>query len=220
MSAVLHSCCRSKFFRIDLRRLSSSYSSMMISQIPNSDENPANFNILGLIPPFQLKPRNFSSTANSPDTEIAPPGTVKRDPSPLANETRQVLDDTMRTMYGLSRVAAALGVVQIGIGGWVYYHCITELPSPPLTSEVSAAAASYAMTVTFPMCLSFILRRRLRPMFFVRKMEEEGRMQILKLNLQVAKSMNLMFARLRSVSCVSASGLASGFICMAVFDGE
>ncbi|KAI4372861.1 hypothetical protein MLD38_011044 [Melastoma candidum] len=70
---------------------------------------------------------------------------------------------------------------------------------------VTCAASS------FPLALAFLLRRSLKPMLFFRKMEEQGRLQILTLALQVSKCFDLFFARVRGVSYACAAGLSAAF---------
>ncbi|PWA40995.1 hypothetical protein CTI12_AA557550 [Artemisia annua] len=55
--------------------------------------------------------------------EITGP-TVERDVSALGNETRQVLDEMFKTIYGLSKSLALLGLFQLGLGGWISFATI------------------------------------------------------------------------------------------------
>lgn len=130
--------------------------------------------------------------------------TVERDLSALANETRQVLETLMKTIYGLSRVVAVLSLLQLGMGAWISY--IT--PSSPIT-EVSIQSF---VAFGFSFSLAFMLRQSLKPMYFFKKMEEQGRLQILTLTLQVAKNLNVLFVRLRGASFMCVAGLSIGFL--------
>jgi|UniRef100_A0A2N9IKT8 hypothetical protein len=130
--------------------------------------------------------------------------TVERDLSPLANETREVLQGMMKTIYGLSKAVAFLGLVQLGLGAWISY--ITK--SAPIT-EVSIMSA---VAFGFPFSLAFMLRQSLKPMYFFKKMEEQGRLQILTLTLQVVKNLNVLFVRIRGVSFVCIAGLSVGVL--------
>ncbi|PON81344.1 hypothetical protein TorRG33x02_228720 [Trema orientale] len=130
--------------------------------------------------------------------------TVERDLSPLANETRDVLEKMMMNIYGLSRAVALLGLLQLGVGAWISY--ITR--SSPIT-EVSIQSF---VAFGFPFTLAFMLRQALKPMYFFKKMEEQGRLQILTLTLQVAKNLNLLFIRLRGVSFLCLAGLSIGIL--------
>ncbi|XP_004510981.1 uncharacterized protein [Cicer arietinum] len=148
-----------------------------------------------------------SQNPNFKHQEIEGP-TVERDLSPLANETREVLERMMKNIYGLSRVVALMGLVQLCIGGWITY--ITK--SSPIT-EVSVQSF---LAFAFPFSLAFMLRQSLKPMHFFKKMEEQGRLQILTLTLQVAKQMNVLFVRVRGVSFLCIVGLSAGLV-FAVF---
>lgn len=128
--------------------------------------------------------------------------TVERDVSPLANETREVLENMMKTMYGLSRAVAILGLVQLGLGVWISY--LTR--SSPIT-EVSIQGI---VAFGFPFTLAFMLRQGLKPMYFFKKMEEQGRLQILTHTLQVAKNLNLLFVRVRGLSFMCIAVLSIG----------
>ncbi|CAL5196307.1 unnamed protein product [Lathyrus oleraceus] len=148
-----------------------------------------------------------SENPNFKHQEIEGP-TVERDLSPLANETRQILETMMKNIYGLSRVVALMGLVQLGVGGWITY--VTR--SSPIT-EVSVQSL---LAFAFPFSLAFMLRQSLKPMRFFKKMEEQGRLQILTLTLQVAKQLNVLFVRVRGVSFVCVVGLSAGLL-FAVF---
>jgi hypothetical protein len=148
-----------------------------------------------------------SENPNFKHQEIEGP-TVERDLSPLANETRDVLEGMMKNIYGLSRVVALMGLVQLGVGGWITY--ITK--SSPIT-EVSVQSF---LAFAFPFSLAFMLRQSLKPMHFFKKMEEQGRLQILTLTLQVAKQMNVLFVRVKGVSFLCILGLSAGLV-FAVF---
>lgn len=167
------------------------------------------------------KPRFFSSSSDSekpqnpnPDPypsqnpefkhqEIEGP-TVERDPSALAEETREVLEKTMRSIYSLSKAMALLGLVQLGLGAWITY--MTK--SSPITEVSIQSFVAFA----FPFSLAFLLRQSLKPMYFFKKMEEQGRLQILTLTLQVAKQLNLFFVRIRGVSVICIVGLSAGVL--------
>lgn len=171
---------------------------------------------------WNLKPRYFSSS-NSPSEsdksqnqsehpsqipdlkhqEIEGP-TVERDLSALANETREVLESMMKNIYGLSRAVAVLGLVQLGLGALISY--VTK--AAPMT-EVSIQSF---VAFGFPFTLAFMLRQSLKPMYFFKKMEELGRLQILTLTLQVAKNLNIFFVRVRGVSFLCIAGMSVGLL--------
>ncbi|KAL5760496.1 hypothetical protein ACOSQ2_019334 [Xanthoceras sorbifolium] len=130
--------------------------------------------------------------------------TVERDLSALANETRGVLDDMMRKIYSLSRAVALLGLFQLGLGAWISY--MTR--SAPIM-EVSIQSF---VAFGFPFTLALMLRRSLKPMYFFKKMEEQGRLQILTLTLQIAKNLNVLFLRVRGVSYLCAAGMSFGLL--------
>ena len=130
--------------------------------------------------------------------------TVERDLSALANETREVLERTMKNIYGLSRAVAVLGLVQLGLGAWISY--VTK--ATPMT-EVSIQSF---VAFGFPFTLAFKLRQTLKPMLFFRKMEELGRLQILTLTLQVTKNLNIFFVRVRGVSFLCIAGMSVGLL--------
>jgi hypothetical protein len=64
----------------------------------------------------------------------------------------------------------------------------------------------------FPFTLAFMLRQSLKPMYFFKKMEELGRLQILTLTLQVAKNLNIFFVRVRGVSFLCIAGMSVGLL--------
>lgn len=141
-----------------------------------------------------------SQNPNFKHQEIEGP-TVERDPSALANETRQVLDDLIKTLYSSSKAIAALGLLQLALGAWVSY--LTR------SAPIFEASLLGCVAFGFPFSLAFLLRQSVKPIYFFFKMEQLGRLQILTLSLQVAKSLNLFFVRARGVSyfCVAALSL-------------
>ncbi|KAK2637083.1 hypothetical protein Ddye_031875 [Dipteronia dyeriana] len=130
--------------------------------------------------------------------------TVERDLSALANETRDVLEDMMKKMYSLSRAVAFMSLFQLGLGVWISY--ITR--STPIM-EVSIQSL---VAFGFPFTLALMLRRSLKPMYFFKKMEELGRLQILTLTLQIAKNLNILFLRVRGVSYLCTAGMSFGLL--------
>ncbi|KAI3676672.1 hypothetical protein L1987_86284 [Smallanthus sonchifolius] len=140
--------------------------------------------------------------------EITGP-TVERDVSALANETRQVLDEMSKTVYILSKSLALLGLFQLGLGAWISY--VMKSNSVPEVSMQSFLAFG------LPFSLSFMLRRSLKPISFFRKMEEQGRLQILTLALQVAKNLNVFFVRLNVVSYLCIGGASLGLLVIALY---
>lgn len=144
-----------------------------------------------------------SKNPNFKHQEIEGP-TVDRDLSALANETRDVLEGMMKTFYSSSKVIAALGVVQLGLGAWISY--LTR------SSPINEVTVMSCVAFGFPFTLAFMLRQCVKPMYFFKKMEEQGRLQILTLTLQVAKSMNTFFVRVRGVSYACIVGLSAGLL--------
>ncbi|CAJ1978157.1 unnamed protein product [Sphenostylis stenocarpa] len=142
-----------------------------------------------------------SQNPNFKHQEIEGP-TVERDLSPLANETRVVLESMMRNMYRLSQVLAAMGLVHLTLGAWLTYLTKSE--------PVTAVSVQSLVAFAFPFSLAFVLRRALKPIHFFRKMEEQGRLQILTLTLQTAKQLNALFGRVRAVSLLCIFGVAVG----------
>ncbi|CAK9154883.1 unnamed protein product [Ilex paraguariensis] len=134
--------------------------------------------------------------------------TVERDVSALANETRQVLETMMKTVYSLSQALAVLGLVNLGLGAWISY---TTRSSPILEVSIQSFLA-----FGFPFSVAFLLRRSLKPMNFFRKMEEQGRLQILTLTLQVVKNLNMFFLRVRGVSYLCIAGASIGLVFVAL----
>ncbi|KAL6514951.1 hypothetical protein OROGR_020530 [Orobanche gracilis] len=140
--------------------------------------------------------------------EITGP-TVERDLSALANETRDILETTMKNVYRLSKVLFGLGLVHLGLGAWISHNSVLNSPF----SEVSVQSL---LAFGLPLSLAFMLRRVLKPMYFFKKMEEQGRLQILTLTLQVAKNMNTFFVRVRGVSYLCIAGASIGLLLIAV----
>ncbi|XP_008795702.2 uncharacterized protein LOC103711370, partial [Phoenix dactylifera] len=100
---------------------------------------------------------------------------------------------------------ALLGIAHLGLGAWIAYAV-----RPP--DEVSIQGL---MAFAFPFSLAFLMRRSLKPIAFFRKMEEQGRLQILTLALQASKSLNLLFLRIRVVSTCCILGISAG--CLVTF---
>ncbi|KAK7343185.1 hypothetical protein VNO80_26148 [Phaseolus coccineus] len=153
--------------------------------------------------PGQAQSPYPSQNPNFKHQEIEGP-TVERDLSPLAAETRVVLGTMMRNMYRLSHALAAMGLVHLTLGAWVTY----QTKSDPVMEVSVQSLVAFA----FPFSVAFMLRRALKPIHFFRKMEEQGRLQILTLTLQTAKQLNALFARARVVSllCVFAVVVGAG----------
>ncbi|KAK8639875.1 hypothetical protein V6N13_138241 [Hibiscus sabdariffa] len=171
------------------------------SSTPTPNQNPDN-----------EKPGNSSSESHpsqNPDfkhQEIEGP-TVERDLSALANETRGVLETMMKNIYGLSKAVAVLGLLHLGLGAWISY---AHGSGPHPFNEVTIQSV---MAFGFPFTLAFMLRQSVKPMYFFKMMEERGRLQILTLTLQVAKSLNVLFVRFRvvSLSCIAAASIGLMF---------
>ncbi|KAJ0965130.1 hypothetical protein J5N97_026268 [Dioscorea zingiberensis] len=144
-------------------------------------------------------------TQNPPETpefqhqEIEGP-TVERDLSALANETRQSLDALRKSVYDLSSSLALLGIANLTIGATVIYFFKPH----------SVFAVQDLVAFAFPFSIAFLMRRSVKPITFFRKMEEQGRLQILTLCLQVSKTLNLLFLRIRVVSLGCVAGLVAG----------
>lgn len=130
--------------------------------------------------------------------------TVERDLSALAEETREVLQRTMKSMYSLSKAMAVLGLIQLGLGAWITYISGS--------SPISGVSMQSFVAFAFPFSLAFLLRQSLKPMYFFKKTEEQGRLQILTLTLQVTKQMNLFFVRGGAVSKICIFGLSAGLL--------
>lgn len=208
-----------------LRRLCSNLSSQtnsrlpvlegIVPQIPGSWNSQLNRSL------FE-KGRYFSTANESPDQrkpqspkeypsqnpefkhqEITGP-TVERDLSALANETREVLHTMMKTIYSLSKVLAGLGLVQLGLGAWISY----------MSKSAPAFEVSLQSILAFglPFSLALMLRRALKPMYFFKQVEEQGRLQILTLSLQMAKQLNLFFVRARGASYLCVAGASVGLV--------
>ncbi|RID71491.1 hypothetical protein BRARA_C03427 [Brassica rapa] len=128
--------------------------------------------------------------------------TVERDVSALGNETRQVFEGMMRNMYSLSGAMGLLGLTQLVVGGTILYATRSN-PMHVMTMQSCIAFG-------FPFAMALMVRRSLKPMYFFKKMEEAGRLQILTLTLQVAKNLNVLFVRARVVSILCVAGLSCG----------
>lgn len=209
---------------------SSHYSQVLVNRLTNSSPksplNPQNFqNQYALYRDARFSstpdPNQSSSSNESPQNpaeypsqnqefkhqEITGP-TVERDLSALANETREVLETMMKTVYSLSKVLAGLGLFHLGLGAWISYS--TQ------NSPVPEVSIQSLLAFGLPFSLGFMLRRALKPMYFFKKMEEQGRLQILTLTLQVAKNLNTLFVRVRGVSYLCIAGASVGLIFIAL----
>nr|KYP52296.1 hypothetical protein KK1_025768 [Cajanus cajan] len=108
----------------------------------------------------------------------------------------------MKNMYKLSGVVLGLGLVHLGLGAWITYLTKSE----PMAEVTTQSLLAFA----FPFSVAFVVRRALKPMHFFKKMEDQGRLQILTLTLQVAKQFNTLFLRLRVVSILCVAAVAVG----------
>ncbi|WCJ18959.1 hypothetical protein M5689_001272 [Euphorbia peplus] len=169
-------------------------------------KNQKHFSTSNPLPDSEKPPNETEYPSKMPHfkhQEIEGP-TVERDLSALANESREVLEKMMKNMYSLSQALALLGVVQLGYGAWISY--VTK--DAPMT-EVSIQGV---LAFGFPFAMAFMLRQSLKSMYFFKKMEEIGRLQILTLTLQITKNLNVFFARTRTVSALCVAGLSFGLL--------
>jgi hypothetical protein len=156
-------------------------------------------------------PPEPSSTGSSPGAgsetfkhqEIEGP-TVERDLSPLANETREVLDRMRKSIHGLSTVFAVLGVTHLGVGAWLVYSMPQGTPQEVSIQGITAFA--------FPFAMAFLIRRSLKPMVFFNKMEEMGRLQILTSVMQQVKWLDLLLRRTRVLGVCCILGMSAGVL--------
>lgn len=190
------------------------FSNISIKSQLSSQENPRFFSTSNASSSDQEKAEKPESQSEYPSQnpafkhqEIDGP-TVERDVSALANETREVLETMMKTVYSLSKALAGLGLIHLGLGAWISY---VTTASPVVEVSVQSILA-----FGLPFSLAFMLRRALKPMYFFKKMEEQGRLQILTLTLQVAKQLNLLFIRVRGVSYLCIAGASVGLIYVAL----
>ncbi|RZC83084.1 hypothetical protein C5167_045872 [Papaver somniferum] len=151
--------------------------------------------------PIADESKNPNETREFKHQEIEGP-TVERDVSNLANETRDVLQATMKNMFNFSRALALLGLVHLGYGAWISY----ATQASPFAAVSFQSISAFA----FPFSLAFLLRNSLNHMAFYKKMEEMGRLQVLTLNLQILKNFNLLFVRIRGISLFCSFGLLAG----------
>ncbi|CAL1379736.1 unnamed protein product [Linum trigynum] len=190
-------------------------------------DSPRSYSILSSRAPIQSLPPStfrtptfpYSSSSSQPEEATKPESeypsknpefkhqeiegpTVERDLSSLANETRAVLERMMKNIDSLSRAMAGLGLIQLGIGSWISY--VTR--GTPIV-EVSVQSG---VAFGFPFALAFMLRQSLKPMYFFKKMEELGRLQILTLALQVVKNLNVFLVRARGATILCAVGMGVG----------
>lgn len=130
--------------------------------------------------------------------------TVERDMSAVATELRQELNQLRKTIYDLSKGIVLLGLAQLSCGAWL--HWVTK--AGPL-SEISVQSF---FAFAFPFTFAFLLRQVLKPMTFFTKMEEQGRLQILTLSLQVTKGVIALFQKLNAVVVLCAAGISAGLL--------
>ncbi|PWA99192.1 hypothetical protein CTI12_AA011070 [Artemisia annua] len=101
--------------------------------------------------------------------EITGP-TVERDVSALGNETRQVLDEMFKTIYGLSKSLALLGLFQLGLGGWISY-VMTSNPIPEVSEVMERHRSWKGIVVTALLSLVLTLASYLGPGY---SLKEDG----------------------------------------------
>ncbi|XP_057533074.1 uncharacterized protein LOC130810972 [Amaranthus tricolor] len=123
--------------------------------------------------------------------------TVERDLSALANETREVTNSLLKTMYDVSSLLALLGLAHLAL---VAYFLNCKYPSFMIIT-ISALAFG------FPFSMAFMLRQSLKSMHFFLKMEQSGRLQILTTTMQISKHLRLFFLRLRPLSFLCLAGV-------------
>lgn len=185
-----------------------SHSQTIINPYPS--QNPS---FIQFLKPFSSSPNPSPSPSPSPrpnpnpdpngfkHQEIEGP-TVDRDDSALANETREVLTSLRKSIYDLSSSLALLGIAHLGLGAYIAYE------SPAAADAVSSVQGLAAFA--FPFSVAFLMRRSLKPMSFFQRMEEQGRLQILTLSLQSAKSLRVLFLRVRVASICCVVGISGG----------
>ncbi|OMO69782.1 hypothetical protein CCACVL1_19273 [Corchorus capsularis] len=152
------------------------------------------------------KPTGEEYPSQNPDfkhQEIQGP-TVERDLSAVANETRQVVEATMKSIHELSGSLARLGLIQLALGAFAFYFS-------GRTNPITDASIQTFIAFGFPFTMALLLRQSLKPIYFFKKMEEQGRLQILTLTLQVAKNLHILFVRLRLLSFFCVLGVSVGF---------
>ncbi|KAM0942957.1 hypothetical protein DsansV1_C13g0117201 [Dioscorea sansibarensis] len=159
--------------------------------------------------PASGEPQNPPETPDFKHQDIEGP-TVERDLSKLADETRQSLDILRKSVYDLSSSLALLGIANLTVGAAVIYFLQPN----------GVFAVQGLVAFAFPFSIAFVMRRSLKPMTFFRKMEEQGRLQLLTLCLQVSKALNLLFLRIRVVSLGCVAGLVAGSLCFLALDTE
>ncbi|OMO80830.1 hypothetical protein COLO4_23920 [Corchorus olitorius] len=130
--------------------------------------------------------------------------TVERDLSAVANETRQVVEATMKSIHELSGSLARLGLIQLALGAFAFYFS-------GRTNPITDSSIQTFIAFGFPFTMALLLRQSLKPIYFFKKMEEQGRLQILTLTLQVAKNLHILFVRLRLLSFFCVIGVSLGF---------
>ncbi|KAL2939135.1 30S ribosomal protein S2 [Bienertia sinuspersici] len=163
---------------ITQQRFYSSSSSSSTSSSPNQSD------------PSSTNP-NPNSNPEMKHQEIEGP-TVERDLSPLANESREVTNSLLKTMYNLSRVLAVLGLAHLCLGTYTYAFASMSGSSPsPLMIQMSVISA---IAFGFPFSMAFMLRQSLKSMHFLEKMEQIGRLQILTSTMQISKHLLLSFS--------------------------
>ncbi|XP_021735915.1 uncharacterized protein LOC110702499 [Chenopodium quinoa] len=155
---------------------------------------------------------NPNPSPNTKHQEIEGP-TVEKDESPLANESREVTQSLLKTMYNVSGIVALLGLAHLGIGTY-YCYCYTNAAAATATTANSSAQlfVMSALAFGFPFSMAFMLRQSLKSMHFFQKMEQIGRLQILTSTMQISKQLRLFFVRLRAISYLCLAGLCFSFI--------
>ncbi|KAG9147767.1 hypothetical protein Leryth_018828 [Lithospermum erythrorhizon] len=111
----------------------------------------------------------------------------------------------IRNIYSLSKLIAVLWLFNLCLGAWISY----STKGCSLRRETSFKSI---LAFGFMFSMAFMLRRLLKPMFFFTKMEEQGRLQILTLTLQIAKNLNVFDVYVRGVSYLCIAGGFAGLV--------
>lgn len=179
-----------------------SHSQTITKPYPNTFQNPS---FIHFLKPFSSSPNPNPNPDTVPNEfkhqEIEGP-TVERDDSALANETREVLTSLRKSIYDLSSSLALLSFAHLGLGAYITYK--TPAAADAVLSVQGLAAFA------FPFSTALLMRRSLKPMSFFQRMEEQGRLRVLTLSLQSAKSLRVLFLRVRVTSICCVVGISGG----------
>lgn len=128
------------------------------------------------------------------------------------------MNGAMNTLRGLSDAMAIAGLLQLVIFGWIYLITQSSSISELSVQSICALLFASSFSIAFPFFMAHELRHSVKPVHHLKKMEKQGRLQILTLTHQVADKLDLLFYGVRGSSVVCLAGVSAGMIAFTVLN--